>query len=125
MRFVHSVKSEPMGLQIINPFCFRLSLPADWKIHDVFHVSLLKRYHARADVPTYDPVFTPYADGTFEVNAFVDSRLKNNEVKYLFDWEGYGPGERTWQKIENVSAFLPLLNDFHTKNPNKPHDDRF
>jgi hypothetical protein len=35
--------------QVISPVAFRLQLPSTWKIHDVFHASLLSSYRETAE----------------------------------------------------------------------------
>jgi len=108
----------------VNNVCYRLQLPASWKIHDAFHVSLLKKYLSRhtEDAP---PTVVPEPENSYEVAALIDSRVKDGVVEYLFDWRGYGPSERTWQKIDSVTELRPLLEAFHTSKPSKPRDDRF
>ena len=109
-KFVDSFKI----LEIINPIAYRLLLPENWRIHNVFHVSLLKRICARENEAFEQPPL-PIDEVTYEVAAFLDSRIKNGPVEYLFDWNGYGPSERTWQRIDDI------LNNFQAKYPMKPH----
>ena len=35
--------------KIVSPVAFKLALPAEWRIHDVFHVSQLKTVHGKID----------------------------------------------------------------------------
>jgi hypothetical protein len=35
--------------KIVSPVAFKLALPAEWRIHDVFHVSQLKAVHGKID----------------------------------------------------------------------------
>ena len=41
-------------LQVLSPLTYRLKLPLTWKIHDVFHASLLSSYK---ETPTHGPNF--------------------------------------------------------------------
>ena len=111
--------------KIINQVAVQLSLPSEWKVHPVFHVSLLRRYSKRLhqEYPVASPSIIPEND-LFEVAGILDSRIKRNKVGYLFDWRGYGPSERTWQYLESFDGILPLLAAFHQENPAKPRDDR-
>jgi len=35
-------------IQVMSPINYRLKLPTQWKIHDVFHINLLTPYHETA-----------------------------------------------------------------------------
>ena len=40
----------PFGVvKIVSPVAFKLALPAEWRIHDVFHVSQLKAVHGKIE----------------------------------------------------------------------------
>ena len=32
-------------VQVVSPVAFKLALPSEWRIHDIFHVSQLKAVH--------------------------------------------------------------------------------
>ncbi|KAL0185695.1 hypothetical protein M9458_017365, partial [Cirrhinus mrigala] len=85
----------------INPVTYRLQLPAHYRIHPTFHVSLLKPYHdsllstepGREEPPP--PMITE--EGTiYTVKEILNSRRRGGRLQYFVDWEGYGPEERSW-----------------------------
>ena len=75
-----------------------LELPPTMKMHDVFHVSLLKPYHEDG---THQPSpVTIRLDGEqeFEVEQVLDHRQEGKRSKsYLVRWTGYGPEHDTWE----------------------------
>ena len=36
-------------IRVISPVAFKLALPSEWSIHDVFHVSQLKAVHGKIE----------------------------------------------------------------------------
>ena len=36
-------------IKVISPVAFKLALPSEWRIHDVFHVSQLKAVHGTVE----------------------------------------------------------------------------
>ncbi|KAK3566608.1 hypothetical protein QTP86_001485 [Hemibagrus guttatus] len=103
----------------INPVTYRLQLPPEYRIHSVFHVSLLKPHH-----PSVSPSTGPGAaeepplpllidDGpAYLVKEVLDSRRRGGRLEYLVDWEGYGHEERSWVPRDNILD-PGLLEDFH------------
>lgn len=111
--------------QVINNVAYRLDLPPEWRIYNVFHISLLEKYFPSRRKPEDYPKAFPPADSEYEVSAIIDSRLRNGKVEYLLDWHNYGPEDRSWTVLDNPILFTDLLTNFHTNYPDKPIDNRF
>ncbi len=89
------------------PYC--LALPVNWRIHDVFHTSLLNPYHETA---VHGPNFThPPPDliegeEEFKVEQIVAhqhfGQLK--QLQYLIKWKGYPESDNTWEPADQVHA---------------------
>ena len=89
--------TEKIGSQ-----AYRLKLPDTWSIHDVFHVSLLKKWRTSAFMAD-----TTNADAELaieEKKKDVVERIlrwkrtgRNRPHAYLVLWEGYPPAEATWE----------------------------
>ena len=113
------IKEGPFRiLEKINPVAYRLQLPPSWRIHNVFHISLLEKF--RPSRPDTLSVTTAPSSTTFQVSAILDSRLRQGKVQYLFDWLNYGPQDRTWQCVESPESIISLFKDFHSSFPDKP-----
>ncbi|KAK3572555.1 hypothetical protein QTP86_000442 [Hemibagrus guttatus] len=110
----------------INPVTYHLQLPPEYKIHPVFHVSLLKPHHpsvlpstepGKAEEPPFPLIVDDGA--AYLVKDILDSRLRGDRLEYLVDWEGYGPEEQSW--IPRNDILDPsLLEDFHARHPDRP-----
>ena len=90
---------------------YRLDLPPTMKIHDVFHVSLLKRYHRDGRIPPPPPADIIDDEPEWEVESILDHRLvkrgRKNKVEYLIKFVGYGPEHSLWQDdIENCGLLV-------------------
>lgn len=105
----------------INEVAYRLKLPENLKIHDVFHVSLLEKYYESKIPDRYVPPPPPIEiddDLEFEVEAILDSRIRRKKLEYLIKWKGYSVSENSWETIDNVlPGAAEMVNDFHAKNP--------
>ena len=92
---------------------FRLDLPTHMRLHPVFHSSLLEPC-ATTTIPHHivpPPLVVQLADGPeYEVAVILDSKIIRNKVYYLVDWLGYGPNDRTWEPVDNVTnAQMPSI----------------
>ncbi len=107
----------------INPVTFRLDLPRNMKIHPVFHVSALEKYHANKLpnrlVPPPDPIFIDEVQ-EYIVEEILDSRLRYGRLEYLVSREGYGQSDNTWEPAEHLTNAPDLVAHFHLRHPNKP-----
>src|SRR6266436_5661466 len=96
-------------IQEISPVAYRLELPPNWRIHDVFHASLLTPYHEMA---AHGPNFTrpppDLIDGEeeYEVERIVAHRQfgRSKRLQYLIKWKGYPESDNTWEPADQVHA---------------------
>ncbi len=110
-------------LRQINEVTFQLQLPEQYRVHPVFHVSLLKPFSPSAPDPNEPAVPPPpevLAEPTiYRVRNIMDSRRRGGHLEYFIDWEGYGPEERSWVARDNVLD-PSLLAEFHQNHPDRP-----
>ena len=103
-------------LQAIGPVAYRLELPDSMKIHNVFHVSLLKAY--RSDTRSYDPPPPLVVGGSmeYEVESILshrDRRRGRNTVReFLVKWTGYGPEHNTWEPETQLTNCPDILQEY-------------
>jgi hypothetical protein len=92
--------------QLVGPVAARLQLPAQWRIHSVFHVSLLKPYQADGTRTPPPPALYEDHAPVWKVQALLAERTvkrgKRSHVQYLVRWEGFLPAEDTWEPHKNI-----------------------
>ena len=101
--------------QVLSPLTYRLRLPPTWKIHDVFHASLLSSYH---QTETYGPSFSrPPPDlidneEEYEVDHVVSHKRSPGLWLYLTTWKGYPFSENTWEPKSNLHHSPHILSEY-------------
>ena len=115
---------HPVGKQV-----YKLELPKKWKIHDVFHVSLLEQDTTRKGRVDEENVEELDEDGgEYKVEAIRDSAVYARESEsghlpgfyYLVSWKGYPEEENTWEPASAVQHLRKLISSFHKDHPDKP-----
>ncbi|TYK11044.1 ty3-gypsy retrotransposon protein [Cucumis melo var. makuwa] len=103
-------------LKRIDPVAYRLALPPSLSVvHDVFHVSMLRKYVSDpSHVVDYEPLEIDenlsYTEQTVEVLAREMKMLGNREiplVKVL--WQNRRVEEATWEREDDMRARYPEL----------------
>ena len=105
----------------VSPVAYQLRLPASWRIHDVFHVSLLSPY---CEMTTHGPNFMrPPPDlinreNEYKVEAILNYQHhgKARKLQYLIKWSRYSYTDNTWEPADQVHA-LDLVKSYHRKHP--------
>jgi len=118
--------------KLVSPLTTRLTLPRKWKIHNVFHISLLEPYRTSEHRAPPDPSkILREADDIeqseeYDVDEVLGSTKRGCQVLYLVRWLDY-PDRWDWteEPFDNFSVGgLEKLREFHRKNPDSPRDYR-
>ena len=118
-------------LHLIGKQVYKLELPNKWRVHNVFHVSLLeqdiiKKGWVSEKVPELDAGNKDSEE--YEVEAVWDSAVYANKLElghltgvyYLVAWKGYPKEENTWKPSSAVQYLKKLISSFHRDHPEKP-----
>jgi hypothetical protein len=106
-------------INVISDVAYQLVLPPHWKIHNVFHASLLTPYHETAiHEPNYLEPPPDVVDGEpeWEVEEVIGTRRfgRKRELQYQIRWKGYSAAHDSWEPASNVHA-PKLVEDFLKK----------
>jgi hypothetical protein len=95
--------------EVINEVAVRLDLPSRARIHDVFHINLLKKFHGVT--PDAPPPLLALHHGvvTPEPERIIKSRLARGVVQVLVQWKGESAASATWEDRELFIAKHPGL----------------
>ena len=97
-------------IESIGQQAYRLSLPDDWKIHPVFHVSLLKKWNTvnlHEDLPVTQDDIPDVDEPYYEIEKILSwGKVKrNNKIlkEYLVLWKGYPIEDSIWIQAQQFS----------------------
>ena len=97
---------------------YRLDIPATLAVHNVFHVSLLKKYSGMHISP--DPIKVEDADAEYEVEKIVGHRSSRRGRQYLVQWCGYDATHNQWLTERELANAQELLSAYRRKNDLRP-----
>ena len=119
-RFVGPFKIQ----EVIGQQSYRLTLPEDWKIHPVFHVSLLKNWRSadlQEDQPLPSDDVPEVEEPFYEIEKILRWRKVKKDKKiikqYLVLWKGYPISDASWVQAEQFSHPEQLQNYVREDNP--------
>jgi len=111
---------------------YKLEIWPRWKIHPVFHISLLEPYQAsnqpNREQPPRDPEESE-GDLEWEVERIVNSEIISymrkvrgrnkpmKELRYFVKWKGCAEDENTWEPPEGMTKAQEEVETFHRENP--------
>ena len=119
------------GLHLVGKQIYKLKLPKKWRVHNVFHVSLLEQNTTRKKrvskkVPELDAGNKDSEE--YKMEAIWNSAVYANKSEsghlsglyYLVTWKGYPEEENTWELLSTVQHLKKLISSFHKNQPEKP-----
>ena len=105
-------------LERIGPVSYRLAFPPDLaKLHDVFHVSMLRKYHFDEShiLPVQEIQVQKDLSYDEEQKAILDREVKQLQKKQVplvkVLWQHHGTEEATWEPEATMRAQYPQLFD--------------
>ena len=96
-------------LDKIETVAYRLDLPVESRIHNVFHVSLLKKF--KGTVPDCIVPLPSIRDGHFTPipHSILRTRLNRGRRELSVCWEGGAAEDATWEDLEILQEAYPEL----------------
>ena len=101
--------------KVIGPVTYQLKLPTTWKIHPVFHATLLRQYKETvvygANFPRPPPDVIE-GEETYEVKRILKHRKRGRGYQYYVAWKGYPISEASWEPEQVFSDDGNLLTTY-------------
>ena len=100
---------------VLSPLTYRLDLPRHWRIHDVFHASLLSPYHENEQHgPNYSKPPPDLVEGNeeHEIEAIVNHKMRRGRMHYLVKWKGFPSSENEWMTPAQLRHSANLLQEY-------------
>ena len=106
--------------EVISCTAFCLCTPSQWKIHPIFHTSLLTTYRETLEHgPNFlrPPLDLIDGEEEYEVKVVLRHRGKPGCRTFLIRWKGYSTAEDTWEPERNLSNAQPLISEYKITRP--------
>ena len=101
--------------KVIGLVTYQLKLPTTWKIHPVFHATLLRQYKETDVYGANFPWLLPdviEGEETYEVERILKHRKHGQGYQYYVAWKGYPILEASWEPEQVFSDDGNLLTTY-------------
>lgn len=100
---------------VIGKGAYKLDLPSNMKIHNVFNVALLKAYRTDGRVQPPDPLICEEDNEEyFLIERLLDHRIRKRGRtqyrEYLVKWQNYGSEHNSWEPESSLSESTQFTN---------------
>ncbi|KAJ3551705.1 hypothetical protein NP233_g13027 [Leucocoprinus birnbaumii] len=96
-------------IQKISPVAYKLRLPPSWRMHPVFHISRLRRFHADSFERPNPRVTLNVRGENWEPERVLDSRVVRGRTEFLVKWKDQSSERDTWETEARVRSEAPHL----------------
>ncbi len=117
--------------RVLSCIVYELELPANMKIHPVFHVSHLKLANESTSFPSRPvndnrppaELLDDTKEEVFEVERILNKRIVRNRKQYLVKWKGYPDWETTWEPESAFKQHRDSIEQFELEEKQKNQID--
>ena len=106
--------------EVISRMALHLCIPPWWKIHPIFHASLLMSYMETSEHgPNFLQPPPDLIDGEeeYEVKMVLGHRGRPGHHTFLIRWKGYSTAEDTWEPERNLGNAQSLITEYKIARP--------
>jgi hypothetical protein len=103
----------------ISATTYALKLPSQWRIHPVFHASLLMPYK---ETPIHGENFPEpppdlvEGEQEWEIEQILETRRHRNQLQFLVKWKGYSDAHNSWEPEKNLNT-TESIKEYYQHNP--------
>ena len=104
--------------EVLEPVTYQLKLLETWKIHKVFHATLLRPYKENEVYRENYPWLLPdVEDGeeVYEVEQNLKHRRRGQGYEYLVKWAGYLIMEASWEPKSSFTGSAEILQEYQER----------
>jgi hypothetical protein len=107
---------------LVDKQAYRLNLSHTFRIHNVFHVSLLKSFKKRFDEVIASFSIMINEERHDEVKLILNNKLYRKRLQYLVKWLNWSDTENQWVYVDDVQID-DLIKNFHQQYFHKSSED--
>jgi hypothetical protein len=104
--------------EVLGPVSYRLKLPKSWKIHNVFHATLLRPYAENEIYGNNYPRPPPElleGEEVYEVESIIRHKGRGRSIQYYVKWKGYPITDATWEPESSFSDDGEILEQYKNR----------
>ena len=105
--------------EVLGPVTYRLQLPSTWRIHNVFHATLLRPYKENEIYGrnfTEPPPELVEGEEVYEVETILNHRKRGRGYQYFVKWRGYPISDASWEPEQSFSNDGDTLSKYKLRN---------
>ena len=103
---------------VVETQTYRLRLLVKWRIHLVFHVSLLEFYYKNENIIFSSKMILVEENEEWEVKEILDHDKKWEKLYYLIRWKNFSSCENNWISERDLENAQNMIKQYHKRQRN-------